>query len=251
MLTPYPGTPMFKQLEPLLTETRLGEVRRLHADVPPPEPHRARAAVPARRRVQAVLHAAVVSRELPEDSEHGHPRVGEPDGPARQRSALARGDRRHLASRRMLTRDAAEAPTAAAEEPLCGSADVACGRYARHDAGRHLALWSASLSRNRRHRRGCKARGEFIQGPQIAEFEAAFAARQGCRRRHADHRRVRTDGVLLHPEGAGPAGRLRDHLSVADLLGRAGAGARRGTRRSSSPTWTRRRSTWIRRRSSG
>ena len=26
---------------------------------------------------------------------------------------------------------------------------------------------------------GCKARGEFIQGPQIAEFEAAFARRAG------------------------------------------------------------------------
>ena len=25
----------------------------------------------------------------------------------------------------------------------------------------------------------CKARGEFIQGPQIAEFEAAFARRHG------------------------------------------------------------------------
>jgi len=25
----------------------------------------------------------------------------------------------------------------------------------------------------------CKARGEFIQGPQVAEFEAAFAARHG------------------------------------------------------------------------
>jgi dTDP-4-amino-4,6-dideoxygalactose transaminase len=25
----------------------------------------------------------------------------------------------------------------------------------------------------------CKARGEFVQGPQIAEFEAAFAARHG------------------------------------------------------------------------
>ena len=24
---------------------------------------------------------------------------------------------------------------------------------------------------------GCKARGEYIQGPQIKEFEAAFAAR--------------------------------------------------------------------------
>ena len=27
---------------------------------------------------------------------------------------------------------------------------------------------------------GCKDRGEFIQGPQIAQFEAAFAARHGC-----------------------------------------------------------------------
>ena len=26
---------------------------------------------------------------------------------------------------------------------------------------------------------GCKARGEFIQSPQIAEFEAAFAGRHG------------------------------------------------------------------------
>ncbi len=32
---------------------------------------------------------------------------------------------------------------------------------------------------------GCKARGEFIQGPQIAEFEAAFARRHGMEPRHA------------------------------------------------------------------
>src|SRR4051794_33756257 len=32
---------------------------------------------------------------------------------------------------------------------------------------------------------GCKARGEFIQGPQVAEFEAAFAARHGLGRAHA------------------------------------------------------------------
>src|SRR6266446_4215657 len=31
----------------------------------------------------------------------------------------------------------------------------------------------------------CKARGEFIQGPQIAEFEAAFAARHGLGPAHA------------------------------------------------------------------
>jgi perosamine synthetase len=32
---------------------------------------------------------------------------------------------------------------------------------------------------------GCKARGEFIQGPQIAQFEAAFAARAGMPAAHA------------------------------------------------------------------
>ena len=32
---------------------------------------------------------------------------------------------------------------------------------------------------------GCKARGEFIQGPQIAEFEAAFARRHGLGPAHA------------------------------------------------------------------
>ena len=32
---------------------------------------------------------------------------------------------------------------------------------------------------------GCHARGEFIQGPQIAEFEAAFAGRHGLGPAHA------------------------------------------------------------------
>src|SRR5205814_242503 len=82
---------------------RLGEVRRLHADVPPPESDGPRAAVPARRGVYALLYAAVLSRQLPEDPEHGHPRLGEPDGSARERAALARGDRRYLAAGGMLT----------------------------------------------------------------------------------------------------------------------------------------------------
>ena len=38
ILTPYPGTPLFKRMEPLVTETRLGAVRRLHADVQSSEP---------------------------------------------------------------------------------------------------------------------------------------------------------------------------------------------------------------------
>ena len=49
---------------------RLGKVRRLHADVPASESDGPRAAVPARRGVHALLHAAVVPGELPEDSEH-------------------------------------------------------------------------------------------------------------------------------------------------------------------------------------
>jgi len=32
---------------------------------------------------------------------------------------------------------------------------------------------------------GCKARGEFIKGPRIAEFEAAFARRHGMEPPHA------------------------------------------------------------------
>ena len=33
LLTPYPATPLWKQLAPRVYETRLGEVRRLHADL--------------------------------------------------------------------------------------------------------------------------------------------------------------------------------------------------------------------------
>ena len=40
ILTPYPGTPLFERMEPLITETRLGAVRRLHADVQPSAPDR-------------------------------------------------------------------------------------------------------------------------------------------------------------------------------------------------------------------
>jgi hypothetical protein len=34
----------------------------------------------------------------------------------------------------------------------------------------------------------CKARGEFIQGPQIGQFEAAFAARAGVPPAHVSPR---------------------------------------------------------------
>src|SRR6476660_6502625 len=73
--------------------------------------------------------------------------MGQPDGPPRQRPALARRDRRRLSSCRMLT---------------------AISRY----GARVLPNTEQLVA-------GCKARGEFIQGPQIAEFEAAFARRAG------------------------------------------------------------------------
>src|SRR6516162_7843279 len=79
--------------------------------------------------------------------------MGEPHGPACQRAALARGDRRHLPPCRMLT---------------------AISRY-----GARVLPNTEELGA------GCKARGEFIQGPQIAEFEAAFAARHGLGPAHA------------------------------------------------------------------
>ena len=71
MLTPYPGTPMFKQLEPLLTETDWEKFDGYTPTFAHPEPDGPRAAVPARRGIQALLHAAVVPRELPEDPEPG------------------------------------------------------------------------------------------------------------------------------------------------------------------------------------
>src|SRR5262245_14520919 len=79
--------------------------------------------------------------------------MGQPHGPPCERAALARGDRRYLPPRRMLT---------------------AISRY----GARVLPITEELVA-------GCKARGEFIQGPQIAEFEAAFGARHGLGPAHA------------------------------------------------------------------
>ena len=58
--------------------------------------------------------------------------------------------------------------------------------YRSCDADRDLALRRASPSRTPKQLvAACKARGEFIQGPQIAEFEAAFAGRHGLGPSHA------------------------------------------------------------------
>ena len=72
---------------------------------------------------------------------------------------------------------------------------------------------------------GCKARGEFIQGPQIADSKPRSQA--GRRTGARDRGGLRPHGLLLHAEGARPAAGIRDHFAGADLLGRAGARARR------------------------
>ena len=93
ILTPYPGTPLYKRMEPTVTETRLGAVRRLHADLRPSEPDARRAALSARQRVYAVLRAAVVSRQLPADQHAASAAAGQVAGCARR--AVARPARAH------------------------------------------------------------------------------------------------------------------------------------------------------------
>ena len=61
LLTPYPGTPLWKQLGAAGLREGLAEVRRLHADLRASEPEAGRAQVPARRGLQPLLPAAVVS----------------------------------------------------------------------------------------------------------------------------------------------------------------------------------------------
>src|SRR5215470_6048271 len=79
--------------------------------------------------------------------------MGPPDGSARQGTSFAGGDRRRRSLGRMLT-----AISRYGARVLENTEDIAAG---------------------------CKARGEFIQGPQIAEFEAAFARRHGIGPPHA------------------------------------------------------------------
>src|ERR1044071_1173067 len=77
--------------------------------------------------------------------------MGDADGSARQRAPYAPGNRRRVPPGCMLT---------------------AISRYG-----------ARVLDNTEEIAADCKARGEFIQGPAIAKFEAAFAARLG--QRHA------------------------------------------------------------------
>src|SRR6266699_352462 len=79
--------------------------------------------------------------------------MGQPVGCARERTPFSRGNGRRRPHRCMRT---------------------ASSRY-----GARVLDNTEELSA------GCKARGEFIQGPRTAEFEAAFAHRHGMEPPHA------------------------------------------------------------------
>ena len=228
MLTPYPGTPMFKQLEPLLTETDWEKFDGYtptftHPNLTDRELRFLLGAAYKRfymrpsylanfLKIQNTAVRDWVSRmDRRVNDRHTREEIADFSRPwrAEQRTAYADGDCEIVAT-----------PS---------SPYRSCSHRCRHaDAPSRATERESSRTPNRSSRR-CKARGEFIQGPQIAEFERAFERRAGGGTR--DRRRLRPHGLLLHPEGARPSGRIRDHLSVADLLGRPRARARRGSDR--------------------
>ena len=190
ILTPYPGTPMFKQLEPLLTETDWEKFDGYTPTFKHPNLTALRARVPARDGLQALLHAAVVSRELPEDPERVRPRLGQPDG--------------------------SNASTNITHERKSPTS------LARLHADGHLALRSASPSEHRRDRRG-------LQGPRrVHPRSPDRTVRSGIRPARRDgtaaghHGLVRPHGVLLHPQGPRFPAPDRNRFSRADVLGDAG-----------------------------
>ena len=195
----------------------LGEVRRLHADVQASEPDRARAAVPARRGLQALLHAAVVPGELPEDPEHGDPRMGQPDG-SRVNERHPRGDRRHLAP------VAADTTTRDRDASCDLRLAIACRRHADARISRYGArVLPEHRSRSSRAARPAASSSRARRSPSS---KRAFARRAG-RPAHAIAAAYGRIAFYYILKALDLPRRIRNHLSGADLLGRAGAGARR------------------------
>src|SRR6185503_18933031 len=123
------------------------EVRRLHADVRTSRAQLAGAEVPAWRRLQPLLPAPVMARRLGTGLGArlavGLPPDGRAGGPAHR----ARGTVGDAEGRHMLT-------------AIC--------RYGPR-----------TIPETRTIVDECRARGELIQGPEIARFEQAFARRVG------------------------------------------------------------------------
>ena len=191
ILTPYPGTPLYKRMEPPVTETRLGAVRRIHADLQPPESDARAADVPARRRVYTVLHAAVVSGQLP--AHHSAARAARSSrGSTRASSGCTPGGKAPRWSDR------------------CHADRLSPGTAPRVLPNTHAA-----------HRGARSVRASSSRARTSREFEDAFArASAGVRARRSTS--VRADGVLLHPEGARLSAGQRDRLAGAHVLGDPG-----------------------------
>ena len=75
ILTPIPGTPLFKRIEPPITETDWERFDGFTPMFRHPAPDAGRTAAPARQRLRAVLRAAVVPGQLPAYLGAGGPRA--------------------------------------------------------------------------------------------------------------------------------------------------------------------------------
>ena len=153
ILTPYPGTPMFKQLEPLLTETNWEKFDGYsptfkHPNLTAHELQYLLGSAYKRFYIRPSYLANFLKIQNPSIRRW----IGRLDQ-RRRGEVLARGNRRYLARRYMLS---------------------AISRY----GARVLPNTEQIVA-------GCKARGELIQGPQISQFEAAFARRAGMDPAHA------------------------------------------------------------------
>ena len=159
ILTPYPGTPLWKKMAPLVTETDWERFDGFTPNFTHPNLTHDAAPVPAGRRVHALLHAAVVPGELPADYR------------ASRSAGWSRGSTRSV-SRLHARRESEECP---------GPSHAEVG---------HPALRRARAAEHRAtHQRRRKA-GQFIEGPHVREFEidvceAARRRPRGLRRRTA------------------------------------------------------------------
>ena len=158
ILTPYPGTPMFKQLEPLLTETDWEKFDGYTPTFNHPNltAHELKYLLGTAYK-RYYMRPSYLANFLKIQNASVR-RLGQPDGRARQGTSFTGGNRRHRSLGRMLT---------------------AISRY----GARVLPNTEEIVA-------GCKARGELIEGPQIAQFEAAFAGAPGWNRRRPS--RLRT-----------------------------------------------------------
>ena len=184
MLTPYPGhADVASSSSRSSTETDWEQFDGFTPTFTHPNLTASRAAVPARRRLHAVLHAAVVPGELPADHGRAVRRLG-PTGwiGASRAPPRPRGDR------------------------------ATCRERSHADSD--LALRSAGPPEHRADRsRAARTAASSSRVRTSREFERAFADDVGAR--PCRHRVVRPHGVLLHPAGASTCRRASEIILPA------------------------------------